>query len=578
MGYGAADLKYRFQWNYPLLFSPHDRKVLYAAANVLFRSTSEGMSWEVISGDLTRNDKSRQGPSGGPITKDNTSVEYYGTIFSVAESPVAKGVIWTGSDDGLVHLSRDNGKTWKNVTPRELPEWAQINSIDASSHDAGVAYIAATRYKSDDFRPLLYKTSDYGQTWTAINTGIPANAFTRVVREDPNKRGLLVAGTETGLYISMDDGANWQPFQLNLPVTPITDLAFHKREKELVVATQGRSFWIFDDLPLLHQWTDSSRTAPMHLFEPKHTYRMANPGGGLPARSAGQNPPAGLVVYYHFRERPQGEVVLEFLDSTGKLVRKFSTADRPEGEGASADEGGGGSRSGGGGATRVAAEAGLNRFVWNMRYPDATRFPGMILWAGQTQGPLAAPGIYTVRLTANGQSVTQKAAILKDPRLTARQEDFERQLQLSLQIRDKFSQTSDAVILIRDVKRQLNGWVERLKDDPAQKKVVEAAQDLAKRLTAVEEELYQTRNQSSQDPLNYPIKLNNKLAALAGVVAQSDTAPTAQSQLVFEDLATRVNAQLRILEKLMADDLAAFNRLVREQNVPAITVKTGGQR
>jgi photosystem II stability/assembly factor-like uncharacterized protein len=581
MGYPASDIKYRFQWNYPLLFSVHDPKVLYAAAQVLFRSTNEGMSWEVISGDLTRNEKSRQGSSGGPITKDNTSIEYYSTIFTVAESPLTKGVIWTGSDDGLVQVTRDNGKTWSNVTPRDIPEWAQINSIDASPHEAGTAYVAATRYKSDDFRPLLYKTTDYGKTWTLIVNGIPSNAFTRVIREDPNKKGLLVAGTETGLYVSFDDGANWQSFQLNLPITPITDLTFQKRENELVVATQGRAFWIFDEMKLLQQMTAATKSAAMHLYEPKQTYRFASGGfGGERAPvAAGQNPASGVIVYYSFAEKPKGDVVIEFLDNAGKLIRKFSTADRPEQGGPAGEEGeGGGGRRGGGPAARVPAEAGLNRFVWNMRYPDASRFPGMILWTGQTQGPVVAPGTYTVRLTANGQALTQKAVIVKDPRLTSKQEDFEKQVQLALQLRDKVSQTNDAVTRIRDTKRQLNGWIERLKDDPAQKKVVDAAQDLNKKLTAVEEELYQTKNQSSQDPLNYPIKLNNKLAALAGVVQQSDTAPTAQSQRVYEELATAVNAQIRTLDKLMADDLAAFNKLVRDQNVPAITVKPAAAR
>ena len=267
MGAGAADLKYRFQWNFPILFSPHDQNTLYAGGNVLFKSTNEGQTWQAISGDLTRNDKSRQGSSGGPITKDNTSIEYFCTIFTVIESPVGKGVIWVGSDDGLVHVTRDGGKSWQNVTPPGMPEWIQINSIDASSFEAGTAYVAATAYKLDDFKPYLFKTSDYGKTWKKITSGIPAGAFTRVVREDPNRRGLLYAGTETGLHVSFDDGDNWQSLQLNLPVVPITDLVIHKREKDLVAATQGRSFWVLDDTTVLHQMAEAAK-ADSYLFKP----------------------------------------------------------------------------------------------------------------------------------------------------------------------------------------------------------------------------------------------------------------------------------------------------------------------
>src|SRR5205807_1301256 len=331
MGSGAGDIKYRFQWNFPLAFSPNDPSTLYAAANVLFKSTNEGQSWQVISPDLTRNDKSKQLSSGGPITKDNTSIEYYDTIFTVMESPVQAGTIWSGSDDGLGYVTRDGGKDWANVTPpREImPEWIQINSIEASPFDPASAYVAATMYKFDDYRPYLYKTSDYGKTWQKITSGIPDNAFTRVVREDPNKRGLLYAGTETGMYLSLDDGTNWQSMQFNLPVVPITDLAIHKRERELVAATQGRSFWIFDDLPLLHQAMDAGGFRGIndtHLFKPKDAYRM--PGGGgfqLPATATiGKNPATGVVVYYSLKAKPTTDVVLEFFDSNGKSIGKFT--------------------------------------------------------------------------------------------------------------------------------------------------------------------------------------------------------------------------------------------------------------
>ncbi len=574
MGHGAEGMKHRFQWNFPLLFSPHDANVLYAGANMLFRSTNEGHSWEAISPDLTRNDKAKLGPSGGPITKDNTGVEYYCTIFTVMESPAAKGVIWTGSDDGLVHVTRDGGKKWDNVTPPDLPPWIQINSVEASPFEAGTAYVAATMYKSDDFRPYLYKTSDYGKGWRRITRGIPDGAFTRVIREDPNRRGLLYAGTETGMYLSLDDGETWQPLQLNLPVVPITDLAVHKREKDLVAATQGRSFWILDDLPVLHQMSEAAAQADAHLFQPEDPYRLPGGGfGGGRGAGGGQNPPNGAVVYFHLKSKPSGEVTLELLDAAGKSVKKFSSraereASGPPGE--TPEEAGFG---GGGPPARLTAEAGLNRFVWDLRHADAARFPGMIMWSGNVRGPAATPGTYQVKLTVDGKTLAQNFTIKKDPRIAATTEDFARQLALSLQIRDKLTAAHEAIARIRDARKQVEDVAGRWTNDPKAKKVVEAARALAGRLTSVEEALYQTKNQSNQDPLNFPIRLNNKLAALGGVVASADAPPTVQSQLVYEELGSGINAQLAKLAEILKKDLEEFNRLVREHNLPAVVVK-----
>lgn len=578
MGYGVEAMKYRFQWSYPIAFSPHDPKTLYIGAQLLLKSTNEGQSWEPISPDLTRNDKSKMGTSGGPITQDNTSIEYYCTIFTFMESPIAKGTIWVGSDDGLVHVTRDGGKTWANVTPKDMPEWIQINSIDASSHDPGTAYVAATMYKSDDFRPYLYKTTDYGKTWKKIVNGIPASHFTRVVREDPNHKGLLIAGTEFGLYISHDDGENWKPFNLNLPITPITDVAFHKREKDLVVATQGRSFYVLDDLPLLYQMKDSIATEDAHLFTPKDTYRFGaggrGGGGGRGPVVAGENPAAGAVVYYSLKERPKGEMTLEFLDASGKLVRKFSTKEEARPAGPPVGEGG---EEGffAPPPARLSANAGMNRFVWNLRYPDATSFPGLIMWAGSVTGPRVAPGKYQVRLTVDGKSQTQPFEVMKDPRLTTTTEEYTKQVTLALQVRDKLSETNQGVIRIREVRKQLEDYTKR--DD---KRVADAAKALITKLTGVEEELYQTKNRASEDPLNFPIKLNNKLAHLLGVVSGGDYQPTAQSYMVYEDLATRVNAQLKALNTLMTSDLSAFNKLIHDSNVPAVEAPkaSGGDR
>jgi hypothetical protein len=483
------------------------------------------------------------------------------------ESPVTKGVIWTGSDDGLVNVTRDGGKTWSNVTPKDMPEWIQINSIDASAHDPGTAYVAATMYKSDDFRPYLYKTNDYGKTWKKIVNGIPGGAFARVVREDPNHKGLLIAGTEFGLYISYDDGENWKPFNLNIPVTPITDVAFQKRDQELVVATQGRAFYVLDDVPLLYQLNETVATEDSHLFKPKDVYRFGaggRGGGGRNTAPVGENPAGGAVVYYSFKGRPQGDVTIEFLDSAGKSVNKFSSRPPVQPQEASSPEGEEGPPRGAA-APRVAANVGLNRFTWNLRYPDATGFPGMILWAGSLTGPTVAPGVYTVKLTADGKTTSQIFEVKKDPRLSTTPEEYTKQVTLALQVRDKLSETNEGVIRIREIRKQLEDYTHR--DD---KRIADAAKALTTKLTAVEEELYQTKNRASEDPLNFPIKLNNKLAHVLSLVEGSDNQPTQQSYMVYEDVATRVNGQLKTLDGLLTSDLTAFNKLIHDSNVPAI--------
>jgi photosystem II stability/assembly factor-like uncharacterized protein len=618
MGAGADVLKYRFQWNFPILFSPHDANTLYAGGNVLFRSTNEGQTWEAISPDLTRNDKSKQGSSGGPITKDNTSVEYYSTIFTVMESPLQKGVIWTGSDDGLVQVTRDAGANWSNVTPSKdlMPEWIQINSIEASPHDPATAYVAATMYKWDDKKPYLYKTSDFGKTWKRITNGIPATAFTRVIREDPNQRGLLYAGTETGLYVSFNDGANWQSMQFGLPVVPITDLALHKREQDLVAATQGRSFYVFDDLPLIHQMRDSGgmdAVKQTRLFQPKNPYRMDGSSRPLPPTATiGRNPPNGAVVYYSLKSKPTSDVVLEFLDASGKSIQKFTakapkpaapqvTAATPqptaattggqasptptpgaaqlttppeEPQAPSGEESEGfGSRA----APRVTTDVGLNRFIWDLRYAESVRFPGMILWSGEMRGPRVVPGMYQVRLTVDGKAMTENFEVKADPRLSVSASDFAKQLEFGLKIRDKLTETHNAILQIRDVRKQVDDLLKRLTGQPSYKVINDAATGLKKNLASVEETLYQTKNQSSQDPLNYPIRLNNKLAALAGVAQSADAAPTDQSYAVYEEIVIQIDSQLAKLAQMMKTDVPAFNQLVRDQNIPAVTVKPVGE-
>lgn len=566
MGAGAEAMKYRFQWNYPILFSPHktDGKYpLYAAGNILFRSLDEGQSWQAISPDLTRNDKSKQGTSGGPITQDNTSVEYYCTIFALAESPVQQGVIWAGSDDGLVHVTRDGGANWTNITPRGMPEWIQINSIEASPFDPGTAYIAATAYKSDDYKPYIYKTTDYGKSWKKIVNGIPDDAFTRVVREDPNRKGFLYAGTETGIYVSANDGEKWFSFRLNLPVVPITDLAVHKREKDLIVATQGRSFYVLDNLPIIYQSADANR-ADAFLFKPEDAYRTPGSGGfQLPPNAAfGANPPNGAVIHYYLKTRPK-EITLEFTDAGGKTIRKFTG--KPPIEGAPAPPPNPNE-------PNLTTDIGLNRFVWNYRLPNAVGLPGLIMWGGSLAGPRVAPGNYQVKFAVDGKLIsTETFAVKADPRLSTTQAEFQKQFDFLSQTHDKLTATHEAILEIRDLRKQFEDLSGRMKPD--QKDLKDRAAAIVKKLTAVEEELIQTKIKSSQDALNYPIKLNNKLAALASTVDAADYAPTAQSYDVYNDLTVRIDTQLASLATIKTNDIAAFNKAFAEKNLPVITVK-----
>ncbi len=568
MGGGAEGMKYRFQWTFPIVISPHDPQTLYVAGNVLFKSTNEGQSWEAISPDLTRNDKTKLVSSGGPITQDNTSVEYYGTIFAFAESRLEKGLFWAGSDDGLVHVSRDAGKTWTNVTPKDMPEWSMVSQIDPSPHDAGTMHLAVNRYKLDDYRPYAWVTNDYGKTWRRIAGGLPDDGFVRVVREDPVRKGLLYAGTETGLHVSFDGGARWQPLQLNLPVVPITDLVV--KDDDVVVATQGRSFWILDGIGPVRQMATEVAAGDVHLFKPDATLRFPG-GGGRPQPSLGQNPPTGAVIYYFLKAEPKDkeEATLEVLDAEGQVIRTFSNLKDEEGAPESSGEEGFGPPPS---MRKIPAKAGLNRFVWDMRYPDAKRFKGMILWAAEMRGPLAVPGRYQARLKAGGKTLTQPFELRPDPRLATSAADYERQFDLQMKIRDKVSESHDAIGRLRGVREQVTAAVDRAKGNPDEKAITEAGEAFKKKLTTVEEALYQTKNQSNQDPLNYPIRLNNKLGSLAGVVGSAAAAPTDQAYAVYEDLSKKIDAELQTLKTVLDTDLPAFNQLVRDKNVLAVKV------
>lgn len=554
MGHSAIDAKYRMQWTFPIVISPHDPNILYVGSSVVFKSTDEGHSFTPISPDLTRNDPKTLGPSGGPITKDQTSVEYYATVFTISESPLEKGVIWTGSDDGVIALTRNGGQSWERVTPPDLPEWARVSIIEASAHAKGTAYVAANRFQLNDFAPYLYKTTDYGKSWTKIVTGITGSEFTRVIREDPVRKGLLFAGTERGVWVSLDDGAHWQSLRRNLPPVPVHDIAI--KNADVVLGTHGRAFWIMDDIASLRQLSADVMAKDAHLFQPTDAYRTFG----------------GATIQYWLKQGGQ-RVTLEFLDAQGQLIRKFSNDPDTVGTGAAKSERARldslaalgvmpasveGRGRGAGGASRVSNRAGANSFTWNMRYPEPTTFDGLIMWAAGIVGPQAPSGSYTVRLTVGDKSETRTFKLLIDPRSGATQADLDEQFKFLIQIRDKTSEAHNAVRTIRALKAEM---ASRVKVAPAARAAAlrRSVATLTAQLSAVEAEIYQVRNQSGQDPLNYPIKLNNQIAALAGVVASTEAKPTAQSYEVYRILAAALDVELGKLKVLLGAGLDSVN-------------------
>jgi len=543
MGHGAEDMKYRFQWNFPIIFSKHNPNRLYTFSQSVHVSENEGASWKIVSPDLTRNDPEKLKSSGGPITQDNTSVEYYCTIFAAQESPITEGLLWVGSDDGLIHVTRNGGQNWNNVTPKGMPEWMMINSIEPSAFDAGTCYVAGTKYKTGDFTPYLYKTTNYGKSWTKITNGINPEHFTRVIREDPKRKGLLYAGTETGMYISFNDGKNWNPFQLNLPIVPITDLTI--KDNNLIVATQGRSLWIIDDLTVLNQLYDGKNDTK--LFKPKDTYRMRG-GSRSGSKTTGTNHPNGVITYFNLKDyKEDDEVSLTYFDTKGDTIKTFSTKNKKE--------------------DVLKVDKGGNQFVWNMTYDGAERLPGMILWWASLEGPRAIPGNYKVTLNVNGKTLSQPFTVLADPRAESTLADMKQQFEFIKDVNQTMDDAHQSIKKIRLINKKLSAFETQYKEDASVKDLVDKAKELKEKFTKVEEALYQTKNRSGQDPLNFPIRLTNKLGHLNSLVSMGDFPPTAQDIAVKNELSGKIKQELDTFNKLVNDEIKAFNASFNAKNL-----------
>ncbi len=548
MGHGAEGMKYRFQWNFPIIFSKHNPKKLYTFSNQVHVTENEGQSWDIISPDLTRNDPNKLKSSGGPITQDNTSVEYYCTIFAAQESPLKEGLIWVGSDDGLVHLTKNAGKTWDNITPKKMPEWMMINSIEPSAFDEGTCYIAGTKYKTGDFKPYIYKTTDFGKTWKKITNGINEEHFTRVVREDPENKNILYSGTETGMYISLDAGQNWQSFQLNLPIVPITDLTI--KNNSLIVATQGRSIWILDDLTVIHQSYINSldrKSLPYHdlhnieLFTPKISYRMSGRSSSRKSLTAGQNLENGVITYFNlFNYSEQDNVSLTYLNNNKDTI--ISLNNKASGE------------------KKLKIKKGPNKFTWDMYYDGASDFDGMVLWWASLNGPKAVPGDYFVELNVNGVVQQKPFKINIDPRSESSIKSMQEQFDFINSINKTMDKAHKSIKTIRSIKSQLLKFTSTYNQDDLSM-LKEKATALSDDLSKIEKALYQTQNRSGQDPLNFPIRLTNKLGHLNSLVSMGDFSPTEQDIAVKEYLTDQINTNLEIFDKLMIEEVKSFNEL-----------------
>ncbi len=551
MGAGVNTMKYRFQWNFPIFFSPHNPKKLYAAGQHLFVTENEGQSWQMISPDLTTNDTAKQQSSGGPITQDNTSVEYYCTIFTAMESEYEKDLLWTGSDDGRVNMSKDGGKNWTDVTPSGAGKLMMWNCMEAEPFKKGAAYIVGTKYKLDDFKPYIFKTEDYGKTWKEITNGIPVMHFARAIRADKKRQGLLYAGTEYGMYVSYNDGNNWRPLQLNLPIVPITDLTI--KNNDLIIATQGRALWSIDDLTPLQEYDAAIKDKNIFLFPVNDSY-IREGSVNMNVKNAGTNAPNGAILNFYLKElTDSSKASITLFDKNKNVIKTYATDAKEKND-------------------KIEISKGMNKFVWNMYYPEAEKIDGMILWNGAVGSPKAIPGQYFVKIKVNKDSVEKPFTLLANPTYKITQTDYEDQFKTLISIRDKFTSIQKAIKNIRDVRTQINDFNER-QGINLPKDIKQKGDTINKQLTAIEEALYQTKAKSGQDVLNYPIRLNDKISGLFDYANSGYNAPTQQVKNAYNDLALLADVQLKKLQLLLDVDVVELNKMIREKAVPIIMPK-----
>lgn len=576
IGSSAASKQYRFNWTFPITISPHNPQEVFVTSQYVHRSFDAGHSWEIISPDLTRHAPHTIALSGGPITKDNTGAEVYADIFAFAESYVKQGVLWAGSDDGLIHVSTDDGKQWKEVSipSAQLAEWALISIIEPSHYDAATAFVAATRYKSDDTRPYLFRTTDYGKTWKLIVNGIADHSYTRCIREDPNRQGLLYAGTETGIYVSFDNGDHWQSLQFNLPNSPVHDIQIQQRDKDLVVATHGRSFWILDDLSPLYQLNDQVKQVSSILFKPRDTYKVGGGSYYSPDMQTGENAPNGVMIHYYLKNKPAKELKLQFTTAAGDSIITYSSIKDKSGE-----------------PIKISKEffpdkkiarpgvlpvdTGMNLFIWDMRYPDAVKVEGTnVMWAGSVVGPQAIPGVYNAKMFIGDSLVSEQSfTIIKDPRLSTTSEDYEEQLALLRKINRKLSLTHESINKINSAIKNINAYNENVKDTALAARFKKYTTPVIDSLTAIKGQLYQYKATAPQDILANPVMLNDKLAGIGSSVAAADTKPTQSSVEAFQDISRRIDVQLEKMNLIFNEKIPAFNRMVEDAKIPAVPIK-----
>ena len=560
LGLGSIprDQKFRFNWNAPIFTSPHDPNTIYHAGNVLFKTVDGGDSWEVISPDLTKNDDAKHDMGSEPFTNEAAGGEVYNTIMYAVESQHKDGTIWTGSDDGLIHITRDGGTNWKNVTPRGMDE-GMVNAIEISPHNPGTAYVAFTKYKFGDLSPYIYKTTNYGSTWTQKSKGILDDAFVRVVREDPAQKDLLYAGTETGLYLSMNGGKLWTSFQLNLPTVPITDLTI--RNNDLIASTQGRAFWILDDLTPLHQYNKTLKKKDFHLFSPRVAYRTS--GGSSESKTMGQNPPSGAIIIYHIANEfdKDSTVTLEILNQSETVIRTITNKSGQSAKTFGAPYSG----------AKIPAKQGINRYIWNLRVDDLVMVPDISFY-GSYAGYRVGPGDYKIRLTIGETSMEQPLTVQHDPRMDIRVRDTQAHQKLMSDIYIKINDLHTAIVKARSIRSQIKKMNNRIKEMGNMEELISTGKLAIKAIDNWEGQVVQTEMKTFQDVVNFINRLNAHMINLLETIDSADPPLTQGQRNRYGDLSEEWHKHKKKLDSIINNEVTEFNRLYKKEGLPAVII------